>query len=125
MRKLIHKAETAWQFVSGQMVPAEAVERFLIGCCAGFEDHGSSDDLPPFRIRHTNHHRIEHVWVLSEHLLDFDRVDVLAAADDQVTAALDDEEIAILVQIADVARVKLAVCVVFSGWLRDCRSSPA
>jgi hypothetical protein len=38
--------------------------------------------------------------VLVEHLLDLARVDVVAAADDQVLLAVDDEEVAVLVDPA-------------------------
>jgi hypothetical protein len=46
--------------------------------------------------------------VLEEHLLDLPRVDVVAAADDHVLLAVDDEEVAVRVHLRDVARVEPA-----------------
>jgi hypothetical protein len=47
--------------------------------------------------------------VLVEDLLDLARVDVVAAADDHVLLAVDDEEVAVLVDAGHVARVEPAV----------------
>jgi hypothetical protein len=41
--------------------------------------------------------------VLEQHLLDLARVDVVAAADDEVLLAVDDEEVAVLVHVGQVA----------------------
>ena len=46
--------------------------------------------------------------VVVERLLDLPRVDVVAAADDHVLHAVDDEEVAVLVAVAEVAGVEPA-----------------
>jgi hypothetical protein len=47
--------------------------------------------------------------VLVQHLLDLARVDVVAAADDEVLLAVDDEQVAVVVGVAEVAGVEPAV----------------
>ena len=46
-----------------------------------------------------------------QHLLDLARVDVVAGADDEVLLSVDEEEIAIVVDVADVARRKPSVAI--------------
>src|SRR3712207_5380400 len=63
--------------------------------------------------------RLLHRGVLVEDLLDLARVDVVAAADDHLLLAVDDEEVAVLVDLAHVARPEPAVVVedLFGGVL--------
>ena len=60
-------------------------------------------------MRNAEHGRLANRRVLVEHLLDLARIDVVTAADDHVLLAVDDEEVAVLVDLAHVAGVQPAV----------------
>ena len=73
-----------------------------------------------------DHGGLAHRGVLVEDLLDLARVDVVAAADDELLLAVDDEEVAVLVDAADVAGAEPAVGVDrLGGRLRAASSSPS
>ena len=63
----------------------------------GLQHDRRADLLAERRMRHADHGGLGHVRVLVQHLLDLARVDVVAAADDQVLLAVDDEVVAVLV----------------------------
>jgi hypothetical protein len=64
--------------------------------------------------------------VLVEDLLDLARVDVVAAADDHLLLAVDDEEVAVVVDLAHVAGAEPAVVVEdLLGGVLACPSSPS
>ena len=56
--------------------------------------------------------------MLEEDVLDFARIDVLAAADDHVLLAVDEEEVAVRVDVADVSRVEPPAAEGFRGRVR-------
>src|SRR5918997_5477275 len=70
---------------------------------------GAADLLAHGLVRHADDRGLEHALVLVEDLLDLARVDVVAAADDQLLLADHDEEVAVLVDLGHVARVEPAV----------------
>ena len=55
--------------------------------------------------------------MLEEHLFDLARVDVVAAADHEVLAAVDDEEKAVLIDVSEVSGVEPAVAEGLGGGL--------
>ena len=67
------------------------------------------DLLAELGMGHADHGGVEHLGVGDEAVLDLDAVDVLAAADDHVLLAVGDEEVAVGVDLADVAGVEPAV----------------
>ena len=56
-----------------------------------------------------DHRDLAHLRVRGDHVLDLERVDVLAARDDHVVDAAVDPQVAVLVEVAGVARVVPAV----------------
>ena len=59
--------------------------------------------LAPGLARATDHRRFAHLGMALERLLDLARVDVVAAGDDQVLAAADQRQVAVIVVLAEVA----------------------
>ena len=57
-------------------------------------------------MRHADHRAVRDVGVLEERGLDLDGVDVLAAADDDVLRAVDDVDVALVVDARDVPGVQ-------------------
>src|ERR1700709_525228 len=72
------------------------------------EDDGGAYLLAPLVVGDADHRRFADPRVLVEHLLDLARVDVVAAADDQVLLAIYDVEVALLVALRHVPRVEPA-----------------
>src|SRR5690606_37519130 len=72
-------------------------------------DHDRDADLAEVRVRHADHGALRHAGHVVEVAFDFGRVDVVAAADDQVLAAAHDGDVAALVDLADIARPEPAV----------------
>ena len=66
-------------------------------------------DLAPVRVGPAHHHRIPDAGILPQHRLQLGGIDVLAAGDHHVLLAVDDPEIAVLVEPADVAGAEPAV----------------
>jgi hypothetical protein len=64
--------------------------------------------LAPLRVGDADHRHLEDAGMTADDLLDLARVDVGAPADDHVLLAIGDEQIAILVEVADVAGVQPA-----------------
>src|SRR5205085_1750447 len=76
---------------------------------AGFEDHDGGGHFAPLRVGLGDYGAFEHGGVREDGALDFDRRDVLAAADDDVLLAVDDVDIVLFVPDGHVASVKPAV----------------
>src|SRR6476469_6712903 len=70
------------------------------------DDDRRADLLAPLVVGDADDRRFADLRVLVEHLLDLARVDVVAAADDQVLLAVDDVEVALLVDAGHVAGVE-------------------
>ena len=60
-------------------------------------------DLAPFVVGHADHADVADRRMAEQHRLDLGRIDVDAAADDEVRAAVGEEEVAVVVDVADVA----------------------
>src|SRR6202042_2165591 len=73
------------------------------------EGHRGSDLLAQGRVRQADHGGLGDPGMLVEHFLDLPRVDVVAAADDQVFFPVHDVEIAVLVGPGQVTAVEPAV----------------
>src|SRR5579859_4142243 len=54
-------------------------------------------------VGHTDHHRLGYGRMLVEGFLDHAGIDIVAAGDDQILDAVDQEDIAVLIDIADIA----------------------
>src|ERR1035437_5734072 len=80
-------------------------------------DHGV-DLLAEFLVGHPDDGGLGHLGMHVDDLLDLARVDVEAAADDQLLLAIDDEEEAFVVDVADVTAVEPAVLDRLGGGLR-------
>src|SRR6185369_15978975 len=94
------------------------VRRDLEGCEAGLEEipqllFADLAALPSMKDRHrylaepfvgcTEHRRFDNALRAVERRLHFGRGDILAAAQDDVLLAVDDEQITVFVEVADVA----------------------
>ena len=91
--------------------------------CAGLRHDEGDDDLAPFGIGRADHRHLGHAGRRQQHLLDLARIDVGAAADQQVLAAVLQGEEAVVVQAADVAGPEPAVAQRRRPSPRGCASS--
>src|SRR3954453_2968745 len=106
LRQLLEEPDDARVLVGGDPllhVLAHLLRRELHAVVA---DDRSADLLAPLVMGDTEPRRFADLRVLVEDLLDLARVDVVAAADDQVLLAVDDEEAAVLVDPRHVAAVE-------------------
>src|SRR3546814_1637988 len=74
----------------------------------GGEDEGARD-FAPFRVRRGHHGRLGDGGMRGEHILDLDRIDILAARDEHLLPAAGDVGEAIGVAAGKVARAEPAV----------------
>ena len=74
-------------------------------------------DLAPFVVGDAHHTGIADRRVAEQHGLDLGRIDVHAAADDEVRAAIGEEEVAVVVDVADVAEGEVVAAVGAVGLL--------
>src|SRR5688500_16703668 len=100
----------------GALVGVEVATRKFQQLCrrgagAGPELAECLDLLAEFRIWNADDGCIEHRGMLEQHRLDLSRVDVDAAGDDHVLEPVGDVEIAVAVQIADIADSEEALCI--------------
>jgi hypothetical protein len=89
--------------------PCEGDDLRLVGARPGLEGDEGEDLLAQLRVGPADDGGLGDGGVLVQHLLDLARVDVVAAADDEVLLAVDDEQVAVLVGVAEVAGVEPAV----------------
>ena len=82
------------------------------------------DDAAPFRIGQSHDRRFLHARTPVEHLLDFARIDVLAAGDDHVVDAAAKIEEAFAVPADEIAGIEPAVAKLRRPSRPDCSSSP-
>jgi hypothetical protein len=85
---------------------------------SGLGHHHGDHDLAPALVGPADHRGFGDVRRFDQQVLDFGRVDVLAAGNDHVLAAAVDIEIAFLVEVAHVAGAKPAVDQHRGGGLR-------
>ena len=69
------------------------------------------DCLSGVRVRHADHRGLGHGRVFGDHVLDLARVDVEAADQHQLPAAVDQEQVAVVVGVGDVAGGQPAIAV--------------
>ena len=107
--KLVDEPDLARVLVGGDLVLDELAQLFGARLGAVLERDRGADLLAVLVVGHAEHRGLAHGRVLVEDLLDLARVDVVAAADDHVLLAVDDEEVAVLVDGRHVAGVQPAV----------------
>src|SRR3954454_9448286 len=105
----VDEVDDARVLVGGHALLGEGADGVRVGLRAVLEDDRRRDLLAHLLVRHADDRGLRDRGVLVEDLLDLARVDVVAAADDHVLLAVDDEEVAVLVDLGHVARVEPAV----------------
>ena len=90
---------------------------------AGLRRHDGKDFLAADLVWHADHRALEHAGVPVQHLLDLARIDIFAAADDHVLGSVDDVEVPVGVDIADVTGVQPTVADRLGRRLLDCADS--
>ena len=104
--QLVEDADLAGVLVRGQLLLGVGHDLLRRDRLAGLEaDHGH-DLLAQPAVGLADHRGLGHRGVGEEHLLDLAGVHVEAAADDHVLLAIDDEEVAVGVAVAEVAGVE-------------------
>src|SRR5215210_2852925 len=106
--QLVHEPDRARVLVGRDLLLDVRPQLVHVDVLAVLEGDGGRDLLAELVVWHADHRHLGHRGVLVEHLLDLARVDVVAAADDQVLLAVDDEEVAVLVHAGHVAGVEPA-----------------
>src|SRR5215210_978950 len=108
-RKLVHEPDLPRVLVGGHLLLDVGLQLVLVDRLALLQHHRGAHLLAELVVRHADHGRLLDRRVLVQHLLDLARVDVVAATDDQVLLAVDDEEVAVLVHLGHVARAEPAL----------------
>src|SRR5690554_1963817 len=85
------------------------MERFAIERLPGSQYDESLADLAPFGVFNTNDGHLAHCRMLRDGILDFSRIDVLAAGNEQILVAVNDIEAAFCIQPCRVACAEPAV----------------
>src|SRR6266540_6797521 len=105
-RQLTQKIDRARQLVAGDASLQELQQLGHQGIVWGYARGGlddSFDFFAPFVVRHAEYRYIPDLGMVDELVLDLGRVDVDAAGDDHVDFAIAQVQIAVLVEVADVA----------------------
>src|SRR5207247_11011058 len=90
------------RFTSVEAKPVELAGRRIA-------DDVRDDHLAPFAVRASDHRDFAHAGVPEQHLLDFARIDVGAAADDDVLGSILEREVAVGIERAEIAGMQPAV----------------
>ncbi len=91
---------------------AAMIEQFLFGCLRPrFQYDKRFADFAPFRIRHADDRTHVNCRMLIQHLFDFDRIHIFAAAEEHVLLAIHDEKIPFLIVLGEVTGMKPTVLV--------------
>src|SRR5207248_8271079 len=105
-RELGQKVDRAWQLILRELARTELQQ--LVGersrrrrASARLDD--GFDFLTPFFIRYAKNGYVAHGRMANQHAFHFGRVDVDAARDDHVRLAVAKEEIAVLIEVTDIA----------------------
>ena len=123
--QLVDDPDGAGVLVGGQALLGERLQLLLVDVVAVLERDRGADLLAQVVVLDADHGDLGDGLVLVERLLDLARVDVVAAADDQVLLAVDDEEVAVLVLLGHVAGEEPAVLDGLLGVLASRPSSPS
>src|SRR5436305_4828018 len=81
----------------------------VAGTCALLQRDRGCHLLAVLVMGNAQHGGLANIWMLVEHFLDLARVDVVAASDDHLLLAIDDEEVTVFIDLRHIARVKPAV----------------
>src|SRR4051812_47432316 len=108
LRQLVQEPDPARILVGGDAVLDERADLLGARLLPWLQHDGRRDLLAHRLVGHADHRRLGDRRVLVQDLLDLARIDVVAAADDHVLLAVDDEEVAILVELRHVAGVEPA-----------------
>src|SRR5947209_6552596 len=106
LRQIGAKLHARRHLVRRQALAAERAQLGLCGGVAGAEDHPRSHRLAFDRVRDAGHADFGDCRMRRERFLDLARPYLVAARLDQVLLAIDDEEITVRVEIAEIARVQ-------------------
>ena len=94
---------------SASRARAKSIDRLHVYALAGRRNDHRADLLAHHLVGNADDRDLADAWRPREHVLDFQRVDVLAPAVDHVLLTVDDVEQAVLVDVREVAGVKPAV----------------
>src|ERR1044072_4366650 len=108
LRQVVEEPDEPRVLVSGDAILDVGADLLRAQLLALDQDDRGTDLLSPLVVGHSEDRRFADLRVLVENLLDLTRVDVVAAADDQVLLAVDDVEVAVLVDAGHVAGVEPA-----------------
>src|SRR5947209_7972196 len=78
----------------------------VAGTCALLQRDRGRHLLAVLVMGNAQHGGLANIWMLVEHFLDLARVDVVAASDDHLLLAIDDEEVTVFIDLRHIARVK-------------------
>lgn len=109
-RQIVDEFDLRRQFVLAELageLSAQLVERERL--CIRLQLDEGFGGLAAVLVGNTEHDHLVHAWYGIDRLLDHLRIDVEAARDDHVLLAVDQEEIAVGIDIADVAGEEAAV----------------
>jgi hypothetical protein len=101
----------AWILVRRDSALGELAQLILGDLGTGLKRDRRPDLFAKLWVRDPDHRGLPHGGVLVEHFLDLARIHVVAATDDQLLLAIDDEEVSIFVDAFDVTAVEPAVVV--------------
>src|SRR6478752_2943784 len=109
LRETVDEPDPPRVFVGGHALLDEIAEFVGLGVRTRLERDRRADLLAERLVRYAYHRRLRYGGVLVEDFLDLARVHVEPAADDQLLHPVHDEEIAVLVDPADIATAEPAV----------------
>src|SRR6202035_5538061 len=95
LRQFIHEVKRARNLEMRQRGAGKIMQLSLRRGLTGAQNDECVGRFTPFFMRHADHRNLEHGRVAQQRALDFDRGDVLAAADDDVLEAVSDLDVAI------------------------------
>src|SRR6266487_1737039 len=116
--QVVEDVDLAWVFVGGQAGARELDQLLPAGARPRTQRHEGDHLLAVERVRPADDPRHRHGRVRDQRLLDVPGEDVEPAADDQVLLAVDHPQVAVLVEVADVAGMQPAAAQRLRGRLR-------
>ncbi len=107
--EVVDDVHLARPLVVGEAFGAEREQLVDRELATGTHHHECADVLAEHLVRYSDDRGLLDVGVLEQHRLDIGRVDVVAAADDQVLLAADEVQEPVLVEVAEVTAAQPAV----------------
>ena len=103
------KATLRGRFIPGQF-PSTVIDNFILGHvnAGSFDDNGHTH-FAPFFIRDADNTGVGHGRVTHEHVFDFGRVYVFAAADVHIFPPVDQVQVAFFIKVPHVAGMQPAI----------------